>query len=138
MSNILYEINPVITVDEFVCLLKRSSLAERRPIQDGICLEGMLRNANLTVAAYEDQKLVGIARSVTDFHYCCYLSDLAVDVQQQRRGVGRQLVRRTKEQLGKRCRIILLSAPQAIDYYPRLGFTKHPQSWVLEADQSVK
>jgi ribosomal protein S18 acetylase RimI-like enzyme len=113
-------------------------LAERRPSNDRVCLEGMLRNANLTVTAYHDDTLIGIARSVTDFHYCCYLSDLAVDKNHQRRGVGRQLVRMTKRQLGEKCRIILLSAPQAVDYYPKLGFTKHPQSWVLEPGQTVQ
>jgi ribosomal protein S18 acetylase RimI-like enzyme len=91
----------------------------------------MMEHSNLIATAWEDDLLVGIARSVTDFHYCCYLSDLAVDVACQRRGIGRRLIRMTQEALGPRCSIILLAAPAAVDYYPRLGFQRHEQAWVL-------
>jgi len=138
MADIRYEVNPVITVDEFVSLLDRSTLAQRRPTNDTLCLEGMLRHANLIVTAHHDDKLIGVARSLTDFHYSCYLSDLAVDQNFQRRGVGRELVRLTKTQLGDKCRIVLLSAPRAVDYYPKLGFAKHPSAWVLEPGHDVQ
>jgi predicted N-acetyltransferase YhbS len=138
MAEFRYEINPTITVDEFVSLLERSTLAERRPINDKACLEGMLRNANLTITAHHGDQLIGIARSLADFHYSCYLSDLAVDQDYQRRGIGRELVRLTKMQLGEKCRIILLSAPRAVDYYPKLGFVNHPQAWVLEPGHEVQ
>jgi ribosomal protein S18 acetylase RimI-like enzyme len=94
-------------------------------------MEGMVRNANLTVTAWAGEQLVGVARSVTDFSYCCYLSDLAVDREFQRRGIGRELIARTQAELGPRCNLILLSAPAAVDYYPKLGFEKHPQAWML-------
>jgi ribosomal protein S18 acetylase RimI-like enzyme len=138
MADIQYEINSTLSVDEFVDLLNRSTLAQRRPTTDRSCMEGMLRHADLIATARYNQQLIGIARSLTDYHYSCYLSDLAVDETYQRRGVGRELVRLTKRQLGHTCRIILLSAPQAVDYYPRLGFTKHPSAWVLEPGHNVQ
>jgi ribosomal protein S18 acetylase RimI-like enzyme len=91
----------------------------------------MLENSNLIATAWDDALLVGIARSVTDFHYCCYLSDLAVDVAYQRRGIGKRLIQLTQDALGQRCNIILLSAPAAVDYYPHFCFKRHEQAWVL-------
>jgi ribosomal protein S18 acetylase RimI-like enzyme len=75
--------------------------------------------------------LIGVARSVTDFAYCCYLSDLAVDEKFQRSGIGRQLIHEMRRQLGPRCRIVLLAAPKAVNYYPKVGFTRHDSAWVL-------
>ena len=91
----------------------------------------MLRNANLLVSCWDGDLLVGIARSVTDFHYCCYLSDLAVDVDHQKQGIGKQLIGETKSRLESGCSLILLSAPAAVDYYPHIGFEKHESAWVL-------
>src|SRR3990172_1193912 len=105
--------------------------AERRPVDDRDCLAGMLRHADLLVTAWERDLLVGVARSVTDFNYCCYLSDLAVDQAYQQTGIGRELIRRTREQLGSGCMVILLSAPAATGYYPRIGFRLHGSAWVL-------
>lgn len=132
-----YRVGESITPEQFVDILKRSTLAERRPVEDPACIEGMLRHADLIATAWQDDRLVGIARSVTDFNYCCYLSDLAVDAQVQRNGIGRELVRITRERLGPRCALILLSAPAAVDYYPRIGFTKHESAWVLMPGDSL-
>jgi len=120
-----------VSVDSFRDVLKRSTLGARRPVDDSRCLQGMLENSNLIATAWDDALLVGIARSVTDFHYCCYLSDLAVDVAYQRRGIGKRLIQLTQDALGQQCKIILLSAPAAVDYYPHLGFERHEQAWVL-------
>ena len=98
----------------------------------------MLRHSNLVATCWQGTVLVGIARSVTDFHYCCYLSDLAVDIAYQRQGVGTALIRLTQEALGPRAQIILLSAPAAVDYYPRIGFEHHPEAWILPRDRSVR
>ena len=97
----------------------------------------MVGNANLTVTAWNGARLVGVARSVTDFAYCCYLSDLAVDEKLQRSGIGRALIRETQKKLGPRCNIILLAAPKAVDYYPRVGFSSHPSAWVLPAQTPI-
>jgi len=126
-----YAVGESISVDQFIDVLRRSTLAERRPVDDRDCLAGMLRHADLLVTAWEQDLLVGVARSVTDFNYCCYLSDLAVDQAYQQTGIGRELIRRTREQLGSGCMVILLSAPAATGYYPRIGFRLHDSAWVL-------
>ncbi len=135
--SIRYEISASISPEEFADLLRRSTLAERRPVDDSHCLQAMLRHANLLCTAWDDETLVGIARSVTDFEYCCYLSDLAVDSNYQRKGIGRELVRLTQARLGPRAKIILLAAPQAETYYPRIGFTTHKSAWILSKSASV-
>ena len=135
--NIEYKINDDISVDEFISVLERSTLAERRPVEDKACMQGMLEHANLIVQARVDSRLVGISRSVTDFNYCCYLSDIAVDEEFQGEGIGRKLIELTREQLGTQCKLILLSAPAAVGYYPKLGFIKHDQAWLINADQPL-
>ncbi len=126
-----YSLTAPISVDAFRSLLIRSTLAERRPVDNLECLAGMLHHADVTATCWEGETLVGIARSVTDFSYCCYLSDLAVDSEFQRRGIGKQLIELTQTRLGPLCKIILLAAPGAEDYYPHIGFTHHPQAWLL-------
>ena len=97
----------------------------------------MIENSNLIVTASIDEKLIGIARAVTDFHYCCYLSDLAVDEQYQKKGIGKQLISKVQEQLHNKCKIILLSAPDAVEYYPKIGFIKHNSAWILPRDKKL-
>jgi len=133
-----YKKNAKITPEQFVDILNRSGLAERRPVDDETCIAGMVANGNLTITAWNGEVLVGIARSVTDFFYCCYLSDLAVDRDYQRQGIGRELIARTRAELGQRCSIILLSAPQAVDYYPHIGMQRHAQAWVMEGKRSSR
>ncbi|WP_442481264.1 GNAT family N-acetyltransferase [Aeoliella sp. SH292] len=132
-----YETSTSITVEQFADLLRRSTLAERRPVDDAACLAAMVEHGNLLCTAWDGEKLVGVARSVTDFAYCCYLSDLAVDGEYQRQGIGRELIRQTQSKLAPRAKIILLSAPAAVDYYPRLGFEAHPSAWVLGAGEEI-
>ena len=129
-----YAVKGRLSADEFLDLLHRSTLGERRPVEDRECIEGMVREADLTVTARSEGQLVGVARSVTDFHYACYLSDLAVDRSCQRQGIGLELIRQTREALGPQCNLILLSAPAAVDYYPRVGFQHHPQAWILDRE----
>jgi GNAT superfamily N-acetyltransferase len=133
-----YKVNHPITSDQFVELLKKTSLGDRRPIEDESIMKGMLENANLIVTAWRGETLIGIARSVTDFHYCCYLSDLAVDESIQSMGVGKTLILVTKEELMPHCKVILLSAPQAEGYYPKIGFEPHHSAWVLSDVNQLK
>jgi|SRR5580658_4787801 predicted N-acetyltransferase YhbS len=133
-----YKHSQAITEPEFVDLLKRSTLAERRPVDDPKSIKAMLKHANLLCTAWDGDRLVGVARSVTDFEYCCYLSDLAVDQAYQKRGVGRELIRLTQSLLGSRAKIILLAAPKAVEFYPRIGFESHPSAWIIAADQRLK
>lgn len=135
--DIEYKINASVSVDQFIAVLRASTLGERRPVEDRGCMEGMLKNSNLTVTAWEGGRLVGIARSLTDFHYACYLSDLAVDKKHQNGGIGKRLQIITQEQLGPRCRLVLIAAPAANTYYAHLGFANNPRCWVLERDRRV-
>jgi ribosomal protein S18 acetylase RimI-like enzyme len=137
MMKIDYKINDVVTVDEFLDVLNESGLGERRPIDDLECIAGMLQNANLVVTARIDGKLVGIARSVTDFHYACYLSDLAVSRSYQKKRIGVELQRQTQSQLGKHCKLILLAAPTATDYYPKIGYENNPNCWIVSKDRKI-
>lgn len=132
---IQYRTDATLGTDEFIDLLKRSTLSKRRPIDDATCIRGMLDNASLMVSAWAGTKLVGLARSLTDFHYACYLSDLAVDTQYQRQGIGKQLLLHTQAQLGPRCRLLLLAAPDAHSYYEHLGFESHPRCWSLSPEK---
>lgn len=129
--NIKYEVNKDITVDEFIKVLNSSTLGERRPVDDLDCIQGMIDNTDIIVTAYENDKIIGISRAVTDFNYCCYLSDLAVDEKYQKQGVGKKLIEKTQELLNVKCKIILLSAPDAVDYYPKIGFTQHNSAWTI-------
>ncbi len=118
------------TVEAFVDVLERSSLAERRPIEDRETMRGMLDHADVLVTARLNGRLIGISRAITDFHYCTYLSDLAVDTAHQRRGIGRELIRRTHEAAGFHTTLILLAAPKARGYYPRIGMSSHDSCWI--------
>ena len=120
-----------ISVAEFKGVLERSTLAERRPVNEPERLAKMIEHANLILTARDQQKLVGIARSLTDFLYCTYLSDLAVDVDYQNQGIGKELIRQTKL-LTPQANLILLSAPAAVDYYPKIGMTQWPYSFILK------
>jgi len=128
---IKYKTTQTLTAKEFINILERSTLGERRPIDDGKCIQGMLDYADVLVVALDGEKVVGVARAVTDFNYACYLSDLAVDVEYQKMGIGQRLIAEVQKNLEEGCKIILLSAPDATTYYPKVGFTQHPSAWVL-------
>ncbi len=134
---IQYSTDRQITPGQFRDLLVRSTLAERRPVDDPQALHAMLKNANLLITAWHENLLIGIARSLTDYHYCCYLSDLAVDRAFQRRGIGANLMAATQANLEPGCSIILLAAPAAVDYYPHMGFSRHPSAWILGAREKI-
>ena len=130
-SNVLYQTEPNLSVDEFVDLLKRSTLAERRPVDSISTMQGMLTNADVIITARADQLLVGVSRAITDFAYCTYLSDLAVDETWQRQGIGRELIRLTHQAAGLQTTLVLLAAPKARDYYPRIGMAPHDSCWTI-------
>jgi GNAT superfamily N-acetyltransferase len=126
-----YALEPDLSAVEFIDVLNRSTLAERRPVDDPDRIASMLANADLIVTARVDGKLVGVARSVSDFVYCTYLSDLAVDQAFQHQGIGKELIRRTKRETPD-AKLILLSAPKAVEYYPKIGMTRHDQCFMLD------
>jgi len=126
-----YRDDAVLSVPQAIDLYKRSTLGERRPLHRPDMFEGMLRNANLTITAWDGERLVGIARTLTDFTYVAYLADLAVDEEYQRQGIGKQLIEETRQRLQPECMIVLLAAPKANEYYGPLGFVHNPRAWIL-------
>jgi len=133
MADLTYHLESSLSADEFVDLLRRSTLAERRPVDDRQTIAGMLEHADVILTARGgDGLLVGVSRAITDFSYCTYLSDLAVDVAFQGRGIGRELTRRTHEAAGLHTTLILLAAPKAESYYPHIGMRRHDSCWVVD------
>ncbi len=132
---IQYRDDATLTVPVAIDLYNRSTLGARRPVHRPDIFAGMLQNANLTVTAWDGGRLIGISRTLTDFTYVAYLSDLAVDAQYQNKGIGRQLIAETRARLKPECMIVLLSAPQANEYYPKVGFELHPRAWVLKGER---
>lgn len=124
-------LEPDLSAEEFKAVLISSTLAERRPVDDLDRLARMLREADLVVTARDGELLVGISRAVTDFSYCCYLSDLAVDMRYQRRGIGKQLIRETHRFAGEDTTLILVAAPAAEGYYPHIGMKHLPSCWAI-------
>jgi ribosomal protein S18 acetylase RimI-like enzyme len=116
---------------EFIDLLVRSTLAERRPVDEPETIRSMLEHAGVIITARIAGRLVGISRAITDFSFCTYLSDLAVDRDYQRRGIGKELVRLTHQAAGLNTMLILLAAPLARTYYPRIGMQFHDSCWII-------
>ena len=125
-----------LDLDEVIEVYVASTLGERRPVDDRERMGGMLREANLVVTAWDGERLVGVSRSVSDFHYATYLSDLAVRRSHQKQGIGVELIRRTRL-AAPQATVILLAAPAAVDYYPRVGFTLHESAWVLRPGDAL-
>ena len=128
---IAYSLEPELSAEEFRAILVASTLAARRPAGDLGRLDRMLRQADIVVTARDGNTLVGISRAITDFSYCCYLSDLAVDVAYQHQGIGKRLITETHAAAGELTTLILVAAPAAESYYPRIGMEQHHSCWTL-------
>ncbi|MFM2029855.1 MAG: hypothetical protein RL517_1046 [Pseudomonadota bacterium] len=129
---IIYQDKAIISPEQAIDLYIRSTLGERRPINNPSTFSDMLTNANLIISAWDEEKLIGISRSFTDFSYVTYLADLAVDASYQRQGVGKRLIEETQLRLGPECMIVLLAAPKANTYYEHIGFEHNPRAWTLK------
>ena len=134
---ITYTTGNDLDLDDVIELYRASTLGARRPIDDRERMAAMIRNANLVVTAWDGDLLVGISRALSDFCYVTYLSDLAVRVSHQKRGIGKELIRRTQTAGGPQALLLLLAAPAAEAYYPHIGFTHHPQAWLLGPEDIV-
>lgn len=134
-SELSFQLEPDLTAAEFVSILERSTLAARRPVDSRETIEGMLRHASLIATARKSGLLVGVARAISDFSYCTYLSDLAVDQALQRQGIGRRLIDCVHQAAGMHTTLILLAAPAARDYYPHIGMQAHDSCWIIPRRQ---
>lgn len=131
---ITYSAEASLDVLQVIDLYNRSTLGERRPVDQPEVFQGMIDNASILITAWDDKKLVGIARSLSDFVYVTYLADLAVDESYQHRGIGKELIALTQAQTTPNCMMVLLAAPKANDYYPKLGFAHNPRAWMLKSN----
>ena len=133
---ITYRTGNDLNLDAVIELYRASTLGERRPVDERERMRLMLQNANLVISAWDGDLLVGISRSLTDFAYATYLSDLAVRLSHQRHGIGKELMRRTQA-AASQATVILLAAPAAEKYYPHVGFKHHPQAWILRPNEKI-
>ncbi|HML24531.1 MAG TPA: GNAT family N-acetyltransferase [Aggregatilinea sp.] len=127
--DLTYRANAPVTAQQVADLFRSAGL--RRPVDDLDRIQRMIQGADLIVSAWDGGRLVGIARSITDFAYCCYLSDLAVSADYQRQGIGQALIDRTRAELGDEVMLLLLSVPDAMTYYPRVGFEPVANGWII-------
>ena len=128
---IAYALEPDLSATEFRDALVTSTLGERRPVDDLARLEHMLGQADIIVTARDGMRLVGVSRAISDFAYCCYLSDLAVDAAYQRQGIGKRLIDETRKAAGESASLILVAAPAAQTYYPKIGMTPIASGWMI-------
>ena len=127
---IIYRTDVTPGTDQIIEMYHSSGII--RPTADKERISKMFNNSNLIVTAWDKDILVGISRSLTDFCYCCYLSDLAVRKDYQKRGIGEKLIAITKNEIGEQTALILLSAPNATDYYPKVGFQKSDNAFIIK------
>ena len=124
---ITYTHDRKISAEQLAGVFDRSTI--RRPTGDLPRLQLMLDHAHVLLTAWDGERLVGVARALTDFSFCCYLSDLAVDAEYQRQGIGKELIRLLEVIIGPQVMLLLLAAPEAMGYYPHIGFEAVPNAW---------
>lgn len=132
MENIIkitYKKDAIIKAEELSILFKSSGI--KRPVNDLDRLQRMIENADVLITAWDNGKLVGIARAITDYSYCCYLSDLAVNKEYQSKGIGKELIRLVQEHIGEEASLILLASPIAMEYYPKIGFEAIDNGFII-------
>ena len=129
MSTIIYKSNEDITAEQLSQVFRTSGI--KRPVDDLPRLQKMLDNGDILITAWDGDQLVGIARSITDYSYCCYLSDLAVNKNYQSLGIGKELVRQTQLHISEEVALILLSSPIAMEFYPHIGFKKIENGFII-------
>ncbi|MCE3278208.1 MAG: family acetyltransferase [Bacteroidetes bacterium] len=127
---IQFRINASLRAEDVIEVFKSSGI--NRPIEDLTRIDQMLKNSNLIISAWDGIELIGIARSVTDYNYCCYLSDLAVKVEHQKSGIGKTLIELTQQTIGDQTMLLLLSAEPAMEYYPKVGFEKVENGFIIK------
>lgn len=128
--NITYHSDRTPSIDEIIEVYRSSGL--NRPIEDTARIAKMYEHSNFIVTAWFGDQLIGVARSLTDFCYCCYLSDLAVRKEYQHQGIGKKLIQVTKEKIGEQTMLLLLSAPTAMEYYPKVGMEKVENGFIIK------
>jgi GNAT superfamily N-acetyltransferase len=131
-STIQFQFNVPLNTSDIIRVFQSSGI--RRPVHDPERIQKMFLNSNLTASAWCGDRLVGLGRCVTDFEYCCYVSDLAVDLKFQKKGIGKTLLKLIKEKVGPKCTVLLHAAPEARAYYPKVGFEPSTDGFVIRRE----
>jgi len=126
---ITYKVNARIEAHQLAELFIKSGI--NRPVDDLNRIRKMIENSNLLITAWDSEKLVGAARALTDFSFCTYLSDLAIDKEYQNLGIGHELVDEVIKQAGDESNLLILSPPETMEYYPKLGFEKSGNAFYI-------
>lgn len=127
--SIIYSFDKRPNADQIIELYDNCGLP--RPTNDKERIQKMFDNSNLIVTAWHNDLLVGVSRSITDWVWSCYLADLAIRQEYKKAGIGRQLIKLTKDKVGEQSMVLLLSVPTAMEYYPKVGFVKQESSFIL-------
>ncbi|MES2286884.1 MAG: GNAT family N-acetyltransferase [Bacteroidota bacterium] len=127
---IQFRTNEKVSAEAVIEVFKSSGI--NRPVDDVKRMQTMLDNSNLVVTAWKGEELIGISRSVTDYSYCCYLSDLAVKKEYQKFGIGKTLIDITQQAIGEQTMLLLLSTTSAMEYYPKVGFEKVENGYIIK------
>ncbi|GGK88248.1 GNAT family N-acetyltransferase [Rufibacter glacialis] len=127
--SIIYSFDSRPNADQIIELYDNCGLP--RPTNDKERIQKMFDNSNLIVTAWHNDLLVGVSRSITDWVWSCYLADLAIRQEYKKAGIGRHLIKLTKDKVGEQSMVLLLSVPTAMEYYPKVGFVKQESSFIL-------
>jgi len=130
MMDIRYLESKDIRAKDLATVFQKSGI--NRPYEDLDRMQRMIDNCDLLITAWIGEKMIGVARALTDYSYCCYLSDLAVEAEYQKLGIGKKLVDIVRERIGEECSLVLIAAPGAVDYYPRIGFEKSDKAYLIK------
>lgn len=135
MQTITYAQDRSITPEQLADVFTRSGI--QRPVDDLARIAKMLQHGNLLITAWDGASLIGVARALSDFSYCCYLSDLAVDREYQHQGIGQALIEQVRSAIGRDSMLLLLAAPSAMAYYPKVGFEAVANGWIIKRPSAV-
>ncbi len=127
--NITYKTDVKPTAQQIIDLYNSAGL--KRPTDDAERIAKIYENSNLVITAWDGDLLVGVSRTITDFYYTSYLADLAVKLEYQKEGIGKKLLYLTKETVGDQCMMLLLSAPTAMEYYPKVGMDTVTNGFII-------
>ena len=132
--NIQFKVNAKVSAAAVIEVYKNSGID--RPIDDSARIQAIFDQSNLIITAWDGNQLIGIARSLTDYNYCCYLADLAVKKEYQKSGIGKTLIELTENAIGENTMLIALSNGSVAEYYPKDGFEKLEHGFIIKQHAS--
>jgi len=108
-----------INWEEVAAVLKRSQLSDHSAQEQKLVFE----NSYAVVFVYDDEKIVGVARALSDGLLQAAIYNVALDEEYQGHGIGREMLNRLIAQL-KGQNIILYTHPQTVLMYEKFGFRR--------------